>query len=895
MHISLIQRAAIICALAHGYSATNAVHAQEWTSLKVGELTSFSFNHAHQPDGRFLFGTVGQVFIQDTFGAPETTPLMNTGAVLLDPSFIAPRSATQALVGAGGFSGPSGVHLFNPSAPGTTLEATPLAVLQNYAGAFWKHPTSGREGWLVYGANGPGGSSNLTFISTDGGKVGAITGNISRFSAGLAVTESGEVFVSRANFADATEEGQIIRFTADQMDAAVLGVLSDAAAALALADAAVVFQGDASGSLAVDAAGRLWIGGFQIEHLQAYDPATGVTRRFLPDHPALAGASGPPTYAPKAFTRDGEHYVSFLANDGYYATGSDLVIGYRKVSELDVRSVQISTLSQTVSESAGSVVIHVTMTPAPTQQVTVPLSFSGTATQGMDYTVSAGPLVFESGEASKTLTVNVTDDSIRNEANETLIVRLGQPTPTSEAGLGALSSEVFTLTITDNDVPAQILANQNFDAVRVGQSFQHSVMTSGGVATRWSAKGLPPGLKIDPATGIISGIPTVSGEYDQIVLTATNAFGVTQSKGFILRVGSFPEGAVGTFAGLIDRIGSATGGLGARVTLVTTRSAKFTGKVQIGKKSYPIKGNLDSANPNPTGSANLTHASTALTLTWALDPVTGKMTGSLTGGATLSGILAQTSTDKMGLFNFYAAEAGTPDAAVPQGASFGSIKLSAKAIATLAGKAADGSTITSSSPLGLGGELVLYQPLYTTLGSFLGELNLANDLAHSVSGTLSWSKPRQSKGSLYVSGWDTPLTLTARGGKYRPVVGATLPLDAVPSLTADNARLVLQDGGIEAFGSLTNPQLFPFRLISATKLSIAKPQKISLKNATGAFTASITLGVGTGKRVATIQGLLIPDVSTEDAFDTAGYGFFLLPTTTAGVTRAGAALIEVLP
>lgn len=895
MHISLIKKAALFCMLAHGYSTTNAVHAQEWTSLKVGELTSFSFNHAHQSDGRFLFGTVGQVFLQDTFGSPQTTALTNTGDILLDPSFIAVRSGTQALVGAGGFMGPSGVHLFDPSSPGTTLNAAPLAVLQNYAGAFWKHPTSGREGWLVYGANGPAGSSNLTFISTDGGKVGAITGNISRFSGGLAVSEGGEVFASRANFADSTEEGQIIAFTADQIDAAVLGVLSEVSAPLALADATVVFQGDASGSLAVDAAGRLWIGGFQIEHLQAYDPATGVTRRFLPDHPALAGAFGPPTYAPKTFTREGEDYVSFLVNDGFYAAGSDLLIGYRKVSELDVRSVQITTASQIVPESFGAVEVTVTMTPAPTQQVTVPLSFTGTATQGSDYEVSAGPLVFEIGETSKTLTINVTDDAVRSELDETLIVRLGQPTPTSEAGLGALNSEVFTLTIRDNDVPAQILANQNFDTVRVGQAFQHSVMTVGGVPTRWSAKGLPPGLKIDPATGIISGVATVGGEYDQIVLTATNAFGVTQSKGFILRVGNFPEGAVGTFTGLIDRVGSATEGLGARVTLVTNRSARYTGRVQIGKKSYAIKGSLDSANASPMGGASFTHASTPLNLTWALNPVTGELTGSLTGGATLRGTRAQTSTEKTGLFNFYAAEAGTPAADVPQGASFGSIKLSPKALATVAGKAADGSTITSSSPLGLGGELVVYHTLYAAPGSFMGELTLADDLEYRISGTLSWSKPVQKRGPLYASGWGSPLILTAIGGKYRPVSGATLPLNAVPTLSADNAQLVLQDGGIEAYGSQANPESFPFRLTSATKLSIAKPQRIAINNATGAFTASITLGVGAGKRVATVQGLLIPDVSTEDAFDSEGYGYFLLPTTTPGVTRAGAAWIEALP
>ncbi len=45
-------------------------------------------------------------------------------------------------------------------------------------------------------------------------------------------------------------------------------------------------------------------------------------------------------------------------------------------------------------------------------------------------------------------------------------------------------------------------------------------LASNGVTVTWSASGLPPGLSIDPATGILSGTPTVTGSYS-IVVTAT--------------------------------------------------------------------------------------------------------------------------------------------------------------------------------------------------------------------------------------------------------------------------------------------------------------------------------------------------------------------------------------
>jgi len=141
---------------------------------------------------------------------------------------------------------------------------------------------------------------------------------------------------------------------------------------------------------------------------------------------------------------------------------------------------------------------------------------------------------------------------------------------------------------------------------------------------------------------------------------------------------------------------------------------------------------------------------------------------------------------------------------------------------------------------------------------------------------------------LYRAGWATPISVIAAGGKYRPSIGATNPLDAAPvASTANNARLVIQDGGLSAV------QNFPFHVTGTRTLRIATPQRLTITNATGLFSSTLTLGSGLTKRTVIVQGLLVPDAATDNAFDSTGYGYFILPVS-GTVSRSGAAIIERL-
>lgn len=861
--------------------------AQEWTTFGAGTLNGFSFTHAHHPDGRYLFGLSGQVSVQDDFTLPAFTAVSNPDSRAFDPSFIAVRSASEALIGGGGFFAPTPLFPFDPSQPATPIGAG-LATTNNYAAVFWAHPTSGREGWLIVGSNGPGGSNNLTFFSPDGLTTGPVTGTLSAFSGGLAVDAAGNIAVALADL-DPNLDNLIVTFTADQIDTAVAAILASSPEPLAFAAAAQPFQADASGVLAVDALGRFWVGGYQINHLQAFDPATGVTRRFRPDHAPLPNATGPPTYAPRAFSRAGVDYVSFLANDSFYTAGSGLALGHKPVSELELRSVQFTSAGQSAHEHEGTILVRVTITPAPDQPVTVPVLIGGTATSGADFTVPT-EVLFGVGDTEKDIPVALLNDARGKEGTETVVLTLGEPVPAREAGLGALDSETFTLQLLDDDVAPTITVSQAFAPVQVGSGFSHTVQLTGPVAaTRWRATGLPPGLKIDPRTGVISGRPTRPGEYANVVIHASNAFGTTVSVAYVFQVAALPEAAVGRFFGLLDRTGPETGGLGARLDLTTSSNGAWSGRLLIGKKAYKLRGALDSSSGQPAFTATFRHLGATYTLDGLIDPVTGALSGGVQGGSQLTGHRASPSA-RTGASHFFAAVPGGPAPTVPEGTSFGQVRFGKKATVSIVGRLADGSAYISAGTIGSQGEVLVYTPLYRAPGSVAGFLTVAADAEQEVTGQLTWSKPAQAKGS-YPAGWAVPLTLDAVGGKYRPVAGATLPLDAAATGLV-NASLTLQDGGIDQLGA--NPRLFDVTVLSAKRLVIAAPHKLALNNASGAFSGALLLDDGGVRRRATLAGLLVPNPASPSPFDTAGYGYFLF-TDGSGITRSGMVLLEPVP
>lgn len=112
----------------------------------------------------------------------------------------------------------------------------------------------------------------------------------------------------------------------------------------------------------------------------------------------------------------------------------------------------VSELGQVVSsglESESPVDLVFTLSPAPTGQVVLTYSISGTATRDEDYVVDAIPLVFSPSITSRVLRFEIRNDAIV-EPQESIIVTI-----TNVTGARLSGENSFTYWIIDDDVPPE--------------------------------------------------------------------------------------------------------------------------------------------------------------------------------------------------------------------------------------------------------------------------------------------------------------------------------------------------------------------------------------------------------------------------------------------------------
>jgi hypothetical protein len=106
-------------------------------------------------------------------------------------------------------------------------------------------------------------------------------------------------------------------------------------------------------------------------------------------------------------------------------------------------TVEFATASSSGDEAAvAQVTLPVNLSAASGLTVTVNYSATGTATGGgTDYTLSAGPLTFLTGETTQDITITIEDDSF-GEADETIVITLSDP---NNATIGTNGSHTYTI------------------------------------------------------------------------------------------------------------------------------------------------------------------------------------------------------------------------------------------------------------------------------------------------------------------------------------------------------------------------------------------------------------------------------------------------------------------
>jgi Immunoglobulin I-set domain/Immunoglobulin domain len=479
------------------------------------------------------------------------------------------------------------------------------------------------------------------------------------------------------------------------------------------------------------------------------------------------------------------------------------------------------------------------------------------------------------GATTATLTIN----SVTTLDASVYTCRVSAPGLSTFVASGATTLRVFT--------SAPVLAsNLNMPLTgRVGSTytFQIPLTPGSGAATTYTATGLPRGILINAATGLISGRPQVAGSFN-VVLGASNSFGPPSlSPTQTLVISAFPANVAGAYVGPIDRSPDLGASLGGRIQLDVSSLGVASGKVFLGAVESAIVGNVEATATGAAATLRVDRKGGLTPLILSFSIANNLLSnGTITDNAISTPLVFEgwrntwtptsAATAYVGRYNFSMAPTNAgdlTDVSKPNGTSVLSILTAANGTLTFSGNLADGEKITGTSVLGPNGEAFLFMVGPIGKGSIIGGLRI-NSLSNSnpadntiTAADCDWNRPANQAASnrLYKSGFD-PMPLTIEGGFYAPPV-STLLLGLTTG--TNNALITLLNGG------LSTPSPVAVSVETGNKLTVATNSQglsISAVPALGTFSGSFTI---TPFPKASFQGMIVPFSGVQ-----AGVGYFIL-------------------
>lgn len=352
------------------------------------------------------------------------------------------------------------------------------------------------------------------------------------------------------------------------------------------------------------------------------------------------------------------------------------------------------------------------------------------------------------------------DDRTRGSRSSALRISAVRPVDAGQytltLSLGGITRIAATWEVTVTQLPR--LLDESLGPWSVAAAVHHALVAST-PSVRFKATGLPPGVKLDSVTGLLSGRPTRLGNF-QVTIQTLHPAGASTLATLPVQVLPLPAAAQGSFVGLLARSQGFEGGI---LTLKVSSTGACSGLVRHDQYRMPLRGSFEWQPGWPHAVANFTHTysdKTNLTLIVRL-PVTdedapfdgevkfyGGTNRSYTGTRLpLQGYRTPWSAKKpcllhAGLWNarIIMPEALRGRMEYPQGDGQVQTIIQKTGQALWTAQLADGSKVTASSPISLHGRALFYAFIKReTFHSLLvDQLHDVTPSPPRLEGTLDW-------------------------------------------------------------------------------------------------------------------------------------------------------------